>query len=171
MFALDILLNWVHVLGAVIFLGGMFVATFGMMPVLKTQVAQGPRHQFVVHFIPKVRAIMRVVVGALVVSGIARAALLHYTADAPASAARLGVFGAKVAFALVPVAIFVLAPKILGKHSPDGLCCDPDAEGPDVKWIHAATGVMTSTGSALHYAAISGGWLAVLGGIILAHMR
>ncbi len=171
MFALDVLLNWIHVLGAVVFLGGMILATFAMMPVLKAEVPQEVRHRFVVRFIPRARSIMRVVVGALVVSGVARALLLHYSADAPAGIERLGVFGAKMLFAGVPVAVFLLAPKILGKYNPEGLCCDPDAEGPEVKWMSAATGVMTSTGSALHYVAISGGLLAVLCGVILSHMR
>jgi uncharacterized membrane protein len=163
---LDVLLTWIHVLCVVIFLGAMFVATFAMMPVLKATVPYEQRHKFVVNFIPKVRKVMRVVVSLLVVSGVGRALLLHFTHEGPASAERLAVFGAKIFFAAVPVVIFIVAPKVLGKYSKDHLCCDPDAEDPPI-----AHGVMTSLGTGLHYAAISGGWVAVLLGIVLTHMR
>lgn len=167
MVVLDVALNWIHVLCAVVFLGTMFVGTFVLIPVLKAHVAYEPRHKFVVHFIPKVRSIVRVVVALLVITGIARALLLHFTHEGPASTARLGVFGLHIFFAVVPLVIFAMAPKILGAKSKEGLCCDPDAEGPTFK----ACGVLTSTGAALHYAAISGGWLAVLCAVILSHMR
>ncbi len=163
---LDVLLNWIHILCVVVFLGGMFLATFVLMPVLKTHLDYENRHKLIVQFVPTARSYMRVVVATLVVSGVARAALLHFTHEGPADPARLGVFALKIFFAATPVMIFVLAPRILGKRSKEGLCCDPDAEGPTFK----ACGVMTSTGTALHYTAISGGWLAVLCGIILAHM-
>lgn len=165
MTAVDVTLNWIHVLGAVVFLGTMFVGTFALLPVLKTHLDYAPRHTFIVHFIPRVRSIVRVFVVLLVVSGVGRALILHFTAEGSANAARLGVFGLKVFFAAVPVAIFALAPRILGAHSKEGLCCDPDAEeSPLFK------GVMSSKGAALHYTAIAGGWLAVLCGVILAHM-
>ncbi len=77
----------------------------------------------------------------------------------------VGVFALKLLFAALPVAIFLLAPRILGAKSEDGLCCDPDAEDAPVMRV------MSATGANLHYAAISGGWLAVLCGVILAHMR
>jgi hypothetical protein len=109
---------------------------------------------------------MRVVVSLLVITGIARAVLLHFTHEGPAGPERLAVFGAKLFFAALPIVIFIAAPKVLGRYSKDGLCCDPDAEEPTV-----AHGVMTSLGAALHYVAIAGGWLAVLGGIVLSHMR
>ncbi len=64
----------------------------------------------------------------------------------------------------MPLFIFILAPRILGRKSKEGLCCDPDAEGP-------ASGVLTNTGELLHYAAIAGGWLAVLCGVILGKMH
>jgi hypothetical protein len=163
----DLVLNWVHILCAVVFLGGMFLATFVLMPVLKTHLDYENRHKFIVQFVPRARSFMRVVVATLVVTGVARAALLHFTHEGPASVERLGVFGLKILFAASPVLIFILAPKILGKRSKEGLCCDPDAEGPTFK----ACGVMTSTGAALHYTAIAGGWMAVLCGVILSHMR
>jgi uncharacterized membrane protein len=161
----DIALNWIHILGAVLFLGTMFMGTFVILPVLKAHVDHAPRRQFIVNFIPKVRRIIRIVVAALVITGVARALLLHYTHEGPADVTRLGIFGLKMAFAAVPVAIFFLAPRILGAKSEDGLCCDPDAEDAPVMKV------MSATGANLHYAAISGGWLAVLCGVILAHMR
>lgn len=166
MMVLDVALNWIHVVCAIIFLGAMFLATFALMPVLKAQLELEQRHKVVVNFVPKVRSIMRVVVTLLVLSGAARAALLHFTHEGPADPWRLGVFAVKLLFAACPVVIFILAPRILGGKSEEGICCDPDAEGPD---FHVG-GVMTSTGEALHYVAIFGGWLAVLGGIILSHM-
>ncbi len=162
----DIFLTWIHILCAAVFLGTMFAGTFAVLPTLSAHLGYEHRQAFIVHFIPRVRSFIRVFVAVLVASGIARALLLHFTHEGPADATRLGVFGVKVFFAAVPVAIFVLAPKILGKRSKEGLCCDPDAEDPPV-----FLGVMTSTGSALHYAAISGGWLAVLFGVILSHMH
>ena len=167
MAVLDIALNWLHVLSVVIFLGGMFLATFGLMPVLKAHVDYEPRHKFILHFIPKARSLMRVVVTVILVTGVARALLLHYTYTGEPDSTRLGVFALKLFFAFVPVLIFALAPKILGKYSDEGLCCDPDKEGPS----YNVYGVMTSTGAALHYAAISSGWLAVLCAIILGHMH
>ena len=164
---LDVALTWVHVLCAVVFLGAMFVGTFALMPVLKTHMPHAQRHNFVVHFIPRVRSIVRVFVGLLVLTGIARALLLHFTYDGPPSSARLSVFGAKLFFAGLPVLIFVLAPKVLGKHSKEGLCCDPDADGTPTYIL----GVMTSTGAILHYVAITAGWLAVLLGIVLTQMH
>ena len=164
---LDVVLNWIHILSVTIFLGGMFIATFGLMPVVKAHLDEEARHRFVANFIPAARALMRIVVSLLVLSGVSRAILLHYTHDGPADTTRLAVFGFKILFAFVPVAIFVLAPKILGRYSKEGLCCDPDAEDPKFK----ACGVMTSLGEGLHYTAIGGGWLAILGGIILGHMH
>jgi uncharacterized membrane protein len=163
---LDVVITWIHILCVVVFLGAMFLGTFVIMPVLKAHLEYEPRHRFVMHFIPKVRSMVRVVVALLVLTGIARAVLIHFTHDGPAGAERLAVFGLKVFFAAVPVMIFVLAPKVLGARSKEGLCCDPDAEDSP-----AFAGVFTSTGAALHYAAISGGWLAVLFGVILSHMR
>lgn len=163
---LDVVITWIHISCAVVFLGTMVLGTFVIMPVLKAHLEYEQRHRFVVHFIPKVRGIVRVAVVLLVLTGIARAALLHFTHDGPAAPERLGIFGIKVFFAIVPIAIFALAPRILGVRSKDGLCCDPDAEGPP-----AFGGVFTSTGAALHYIAIAGGWLAVLFGVILGHMR
>jgi len=161
----DIALNWIHILGAVLFLGTMFVGTFVLLPVLKTHLDHGPRRQFIIHFIPRVRGFVRIFVAVLVLSGIARALLLHFTHEGPVDTARLGVFGLKLVFAALPVVIFLLAPRILGAKSEDGLCCDPDAEDtPAMK-------VMSATGANLHYAAITGGWLAILCGVILAHMH
>ncbi len=161
----DIFLNWIHVLGAVIFLGAMFLGTFVILPVLKTHLDYEPRHKFILNFIPRVRRIVAVVVALLVLSGVGRALLLHFGHEGPADPARLGVFGAKLFFAALPVVIFLVAPKVLGASSKDGLCCDPDAEP-----VPALLGVMSDKGAALHYVAISGGWLAVLFGIILSHM-
>lgn len=166
MAAVDIGLTWIHILGAVIFLGTMFVGTFVLLPVLKAQLEYEPRHRFIVHFIPRVRRIVRVFVALLVASGIARAILLHFTHDGEAGAARLSVFGIKIFFAAVPVLIFVLAPRILGARSAEHLCCDPDADDSPV-----FQGVMTTKGAALHYTAIAAGWLTVLCGVILSHMR
>ena len=166
MAAVDVALNWIHVLGAVVFLGTMFVGTFVLLPVLKANLDYEPRHRFIVNFIPRVRSVVRVFVAMLVLSGIARAVLLHFTHEGAAGAARLSVFSAKVLFAAVPVLIFLLAPRILGARSEEHLCCDPDADDSPV-----FKGVMTTKGAALHYAAIGGGWLAVLGGVILSHMR
>lgn len=166
MTALDIALNWVHVLGAVVFLGTMFVGTFVLLPVLKANLDYEPRHRFIVHFIPRVRSVVRVFVALLVLSGIARAVLLHFSHDGGASTTRLSIFGAKVLFAALPVLIFLLAPRILGAKSKEHLCCDPDEDDSPV-----FKGVMTTKGAALHYTAIGGGWLAVLCGVILSHMR
>jgi hypothetical protein len=163
---LDVVLNWIHILCAVVFLGAMFLATFVLMPVLKAHLDYEPRHRFVMHFIPAVRRVVRVIVVLLVLTGIGRAVLLHFTHEGPAGAGRLGLFGLKLLFAAVPILIFVLAPRVLGAKSKDGLCCDPDAEDPPV-----LAGVMTSMGAVLHYVAILGGWLAVLFGVILDHMR
>jgi hypothetical protein len=77
----------------------------------------------------------------------------------------MGVFAAKVLFAVIPVLIFALAPRILGAKSKEGLCCDPDADDPPL-----FAGVLTSTGAALHYVAITGGWVAALFGVILSQM-
>jgi uncharacterized membrane protein len=162
---LDVVLNWIHVICAVVFLGTMFVGTFVLLPVLKAHLDHEPRHRFIVNFIPRVRSVIRVFVALLVLTGITRAILLHYTHEGPANVARLGVFALHILFAVVPVLIFVMAPKILGARSKDGLCCDPDAEDPPL-----LKGVMSSTGAVLHYAAISGGWLAVLFAIILDNM-
>lgn len=166
MAAFDITLHWIHVLCAVVFLGTMFMGTFVILPVLKAHLDHEPRREFIVNFIPRVRSIVRVFVALLVVTGITRALVLHFTHEGAAGGARLGVFGFKIFFAAVPVAIFLLAPRVLGRKSPDGLCCDPD-----VHETSPLMGVMTSTGAVLHYAAISGGWLAVLGGVVLSHMR
>lgn len=167
MVILDVALTWIHILGVVVFLGAMFVGTFVLIPVLKANVDHENRHSFVVHFIPKVRSIVRVVVVLIVLSGVSRALLLHFSHEGPASVQRMGIFALKILFAAVPMAIFIAAPKILGKYSKEGLCCDPDAEGPPAYIL----GVMTNTGTALHYAAISGGWIAVLLGIVLSHMH
>ncbi len=165
MTVLDIFLTWIHILCVVVFLGTMFVGTFVLLPVLKAHLDHENRQKFIVNFIPKVRGVIRVVVVVLVLSGIARALVLHFAHQGPPDAARLGVFGLKILFAAVPIVIFVVAPKVLGAKSKEGLCCDPDAEDSPI-----FLGVMTSTGAALHYAAISGGWLAVLLGVVLSHM-
>jgi hypothetical protein len=144
----------------------MFVGTFVLVPVLKTHLEQEHRHKFIVNFIPRVRSFVRIFVGLLIVTGILQLVIILFTREGPADTARLGVLLVKLLFAALPIAIFLLAPKILGKTSKEGLCCDPDAEDTPVY----IAGVMTSTGSLLHYIAIAGGWLAVLCAIILTHM-
>jgi len=161
---LSIALNWIHLLCAVLFLGTMFVGTFVLMPVLKAHVDHAARRQFIVHFIPKVRGIIRIVVSLLVATGILQI-LVHGRPEGPLGVP-FAVLLFHVFFAAVPVAIFALAPRILGAKSEDGLCCDPDAEDPPI-----FKGIMSSKSSALHYVAISGGWLAVLCAIILGHLK
>lgn len=163
----DVVITWIHVLSVVVFLGTMFVGTFVLLPTLKAHLDQENRQRFIVNFIPRVRSIVRVFVVLLVLTGISRALLLHFTHEGNAGVERLTVFGFKILFAFVPIAIFVLAPRILGRHSEEGLCCDPDANEPPAYIL----GVTTSTGAVLHYIAIAGGWLAVLFAIILTHMR
>jgi hypothetical protein len=163
----DVVITWIHVLCAVVFLGTMFVGTFVILPVLKAHLDYEPRQRFVVNFIPRVRSIVRVFVALLLLTGITRALLLHFTHEGTAGPERLGVFALKIFFAAVPVAIFIAAPKILGRKSKEGLCCDPDADEPPAYIM----GVTTSTGAALHYVAIAGGWLTVLCAVILSHMR
>ena len=169
MAVLEIVSAWIHILCAVGFLGTMFIGTFVLLPVLRAHLDYEHRQQFISKFIPRARIFVGSFISLLVLSGIAQAVLLHDVGDK--GGMRSGVFISHVFFAVVPVMIFLLAPRILGVHSQQGLCCDPDAEGPTVKWVAAATGVMTTTGAALHYTAIAGGWLAVLCGVILAHMR
>ncbi len=163
--AIDVILNWVHILCAVIFLGTMFVGTFVLLPILKAHLDHEHRHKFIVNFIPRVRRIVRVFISLLVLSGVTRALLLHFTHDGPASASRLALFSLHIFFAVVPVMIFALAPRILGARSKDRLCCDPDADDPPL-----IKGVMGSRSTVLHYAAISSGWLAVLVAIILGRV-
>jgi hypothetical protein len=163
---LDIALTWIHILCVVLFLGTMFVGTFVLLPVLKAHLGYEERQKFITRFIPRVRSIMSIVVGLLVVTGISRALLLHFSHDGPVAAERMGVFALKIFFAAVPLVIFSVAPKVLGAKRKEGLCCDPDAEDPPL-----FAGVLTSTGAALHYAAISGGWIAVLFAIILSRMH
>ena len=162
---LDVVVTWVHVLCVVVFLGTMFLGTFVLLPVLKTHLAYEERQRFIINFIPKVRSFMRVFVGLLIVTGVIQLVLIQATRDGSPNMAKMGVLGIKLLFAAVPIVIFAVAPRVLGKASKEGLCCDPDADDPP-----ALMGVLTSTGAALHYAAIAGGWLAVLFAIILTHM-
>lgn len=165
MTVLSVALNWIHLLCAVLFLGTMFVGTFVLLPTLKAHLDHAARRNFIVHFIPRVRAIMRVVVSLLVLTGIVQILTKLQSPERP-SAVIVGVLASHLFFAAVPVAIFALAPRILGAKSEDGLCCDPDAEDPPI-----FKGIMSSKSTALHYVAISGGWIAVLSAIILGHMR
>lgn len=165
MSVLSVAINWIHLLCAVLFLGTMFVGTFVLLPVLKAHLDHEHRHRFIVNFIPRVRSVVRVFIVLLVLTGAARALLLHFTHDGPANPARLGVFGLHLLFAGVPVLIFIVAPRVLGARSRDGLCCDPDAEDPPI-----LRGVGGTRSTVLHYAAISGGWLAVLVAVILGRM-
>ncbi|MFH2202486.1 MAG: hypothetical protein ABIJ96_05195 [Elusimicrobiota bacterium] len=171
MILIDILLNWVHVICIVIFMGAMFFATFLMMPALKANLEYEDRHRLVVNLIPKIRRVVRVVVALLVLSGVSRALLLHFTHSGPPGLPRLALFGLKMCFAALPIVIFILAPRILGKNSKEKLCCDPDAEGsccgPAPKADSPYAGVLSNTGELLHYTAIAGGWLAILCGISL----
>ena len=162
---LSVALNWIHILCVVVFLGTMFVATFMLMPVLKSHLEYEQRQKFIVNFIPRVRSVMGVIVVLLITTGIVQLVLLRFGQDAQPERARLAIFGLKMLFAAVPLIIFVVAPKVLGRKSKEKLCCDPDAKDATV-----FMGVMTSTGTLLHYAAIGGGWLAVLFAIILARM-
>ena len=162
---LDVMVTWVHVLCVVIFLGTMFVGTFVLLPVLRNHLEYEQRQKFIVNFIPRVRSYIRVVVGFLIVTGVIQLVLIQATRDGSPNMAKMGVLGVKLLFAAVPIVIFAIAPRVLGKTSKAGLCCDPDADDPPV-----FMGVMTSTGAALHYTAIAGGWLAVLFALILTHM-
>jgi len=160
-----IAVHWIHLLSAVLFLGTMFVGTFVLLPVLKAHLEHAERRKFIVHFIPRVRSIMRVVVTLIVLTGITNILLKLPNPERP-SGTIIGVLISHVFFAIIPVAIFALAPRILGVKSKDGLCCDPDADDPPI-----FKGIMSSKSSALHYAAISCGWIAVLFAIVLGHLR
>ncbi|NIL99417.1 MAG: hypothetical protein GTN89_00275 [Acidobacteria bacterium] len=164
MSAVSVAVHWLHLLSAALFLGTMFVGTFVLLPTLKAHLEHAERRKFIVHFIPRVRRIMRVVVSLLVLSGVAQI-LLKLPSSEPASATVVGVLASHIFFAALPVAIFALAPRILGAKSEDGLCCDPDADDPPI-----FKGLMSSKGAMLHYVAISGGWIAVLCAIILGHL-
>ena len=161
---LEIVSAWIHILCAVGFLGTMFVGTFVLLPVLRAHLDLEHRQQFITNFIPRARAFVGTFVSLLVLSGIAQAVLLHDAGEK--GGARSVAFILHVFFAVVPVMIFLLAPKILGIYSKQGLCCDPDAEEPPI-----FMGVMTTKGALLHYIAISAGWTAVLCGVVMNYMR
>ena len=167
MIFLEVLLTWVHLLCVIIFIGGMFLATFLLMPLLKTELEYDQRHNLVLKFVPKARSVMSIVVTVLILTGIGRLMTLHFTGGESIGAGWMTVFGVKVLFAATPLAIFMVAPRVLGARSKEGLCCDPDAEGPTFK----ACGVMTNKGTLMHLVAIGGGWLAVLCSVILTQMR
>ena len=61
MSVVSIAVHWIHLLSAVLFLGTMFVGTFVLLPTLKAHLEHAERRKFIVHFIPRVRRIMRVV--------------------------------------------------------------------------------------------------------------
>ena len=161
---LDIILNWVHVACAALFVGTMCFATFMLMPVLKVHIEMEQRKKLMENLVPRIRGIMRFVIVTLVLSGMARAALLHFTYSGPPNPLRLLLFGAKLAFAATPLAIFALAPRILG-HGAKPLCCDPDAPG------EIFGRAVSEVGERLHYAAIAGAALAAFLGVTLAHMH
>jgi hypothetical protein len=165
MIVFDIFLAWVHILCAVVFLGTMFAGTFAILPTLKAHLEYEQRQKFIVNFIPKVRSIMTVILALLVLSGLIQILRRYFTQVEAPTAAHVSLLACHIIFAAVTGMIFVLAPKILGKKSKEGLCCDPDADDPPL-----LMGVMTSTGTLLHYAAIAGGWLAVLCAITLTRL-
>ena len=156
--------HWIHLMSAVLFLGTMFVGTFVLLPTLKAHLEHAERRKFIVHFIPRVRKIIGVVVSLLLLTGVAQILLRAMNPERP-SAAVIGVLASHIFFAALPVVIFALAPRILGAKSKDGLCCDPDADDPPL-----FKGLMSSKGEMLHYVAISGGWIAVLCAIVLGHL-
>lgn len=164
MSVVTIAVHWIHIMSAVLFLGTMFVGTFVLLPTLKKHLEHAERRKFIVHFIPRVRKIIRVVVSLLVLTGVTQILLRLPSPERP-SAIVLGVLASHIFFAALPVAIFALAPRILGVKSKDGLCCDPDADDPPL-----FKGLMSSKGEMLHYVAISGGWIAVLCAIVLGHL-
>lgn len=163
--AVDILLNWLHIVCAALFVGTMCFATFLLMPVVKAHLSHEERQKLFGKLIPRIRGVIRPVVVLLVLTGAVRAALLHFTAVGPPAPGRLLAFGAKLAFAGLAIAIFALAPRVLGKGSKQGLCCDPDAEGYILK-CHASR-----LGEALHYIAIAAAGTAALLGVLLDHMH
>jgi hypothetical protein len=164
MVVLEVVSIWIHILCAVGFLGTMFIGTFVLLPVLRAHLDYEHRQQFITNFIPRARIFVSTFISLLVLSGITQAFLLH---DAGAKGGmRSAAFILHVFFAVVPVMIFLLAPRILGVHSKQGLCCDPDADEPPV-----FMGVMTTKGAVLHYVAIAAGWTAVLCGVVMNNMR
>jgi hypothetical protein len=164
MVVLEVVSIWIHILCAVGFLGTMFIGTFVLLPVLRAHLDYEHRQQFITNFIPRARIFVSTFISLLVLSGITQAFLLH---DAgPKGGMRSAAFILHVFFAVVPVMIFLLAPRILGVHSKQGLCCDPDADEPPV-----FMGVMTTKGAVLHYVAIAAGWTAVLCGVVMNNMR
>jgi hypothetical protein len=167
MVVLEIVSAWIHILCAVGFLGTMFIGTFVLLPVLKAHLDYEHRQQFITNFIPRARTFVGVFISLLVLSGIAQAFLLHDANGGEEGGMRTGVFILHVFFAVVPVMIFLLAPRILGVKSEQGLCCDPDADDPPLYMM----GVMTTKGAVLHYIAIAAGWTAVLCGVVMNHMR
>jgi hypothetical protein len=166
MVVLEIFSAWIHILCAVGFLGTMFIGTFVLLPVLRAHLDYEHRQQFITNFIPRARIFVGSFISLLVLSGIVRAFLLHDVDVGEMNGMRSGVFISHVFFAVVPVMIFLLAPRILGVHSQQGLCCDPDADDPPI-----FMGVMTTKGAVLHYIAIAAGWTAVLCGVVMNHMR
>ncbi len=166
MVVLEIVSAWIHILCAVGFLGTMFLGTFVLLPVLRKHLDYEHRQQFIANFIPRARIFVGTFISLLVLSGVVQAVLLHDAPDVERGGARAGAFVLHIFFAVVPVMIFLLAPRILGIHSKRGLCCDPDADDPPV-----FMGVMTTKGAVLHYIAIAAGWSAVLCGVVMKQLR
>ena len=128
MIVLDVIVAWIHIMCAVLFLGTMFLGTFVVVPTLRAHLALDQRRIFITHFIPRARRIVTVVVVLLVLSGITQFARVLLARPGPVDSQWLGVFFLHLGFAVVPVVIFALAPRILGAKSKEGLCCDPDAD-------------------------------------------
>jgi hypothetical protein len=166
MVVLEIVSAWIHILCAVGFLGTMFIGTFVLLPVLRAHLDYEHRQLFIANFIPRARIFVGSFISLLVLSGIVQALLLHDVDAGEKGGMRSGAFILHVFFAVVPVMIFLLAPRILGIKSKQGLCCDPDADDPPI-----FMGVMTTKGAVLHYIAIAAGWTAVLCGVVMNHMR
>jgi hypothetical protein len=162
----EVVSAWIHILCAVGFLGTMFIGTFVLLPVLRAHLDYEHRQQFIANFIPRARIFVGTFISLLVLSGITQAFLLHDVDGVEKGGFRTGAFILHVFFAVVPVMIFLLAPRILGVNSQQGLCCDPDADDPPI-----FMGVMTTKGAVLHYIAIAAGWTAVLCGVVMNNLR
>lgn len=161
---MNIFLHWIHVLCTVVFIGTMIFATFFLMPILKKELAYETRQALLLKLIPKIRRVMRIIIITLILSGISMALYLHLTHPGPADSQRIILFVIKMIFAGIPLAIFALAPRILGAKSKENLCCDPDAKG------QVFGNTATKTSAILHLMAISSGIITIFLGVTLTNL-
>lgn len=173
---LKAIIHWLHLCGSVVLLGGMFFATFVVIPILKQRFPEHEVRQLLVPVVLRFRKVVKVILAVLVTTGLLSVIGLVRSSEAFLGSTAFWLLLVKLGAIGVIVAIFASAPHLtkyttycsMASAELGGACAQ--APAPGNPGPREATAPARDIGPILHYIALSSGVLVLLCAKLLAYV-